>query len=177
MIKNKNAQRAVMTVLLALLLCAAAPFSIPLGPLPFSFATLAVLLCGALLPPLPALLATAAYLVAGLCGAPVFADFQSGTAAFSGAAGGFLAAYPLMALSVSVPLRIRRRKSMPAMLAGALLALLLYYLMGTIWYCNAADAGVSAAISACVLPHLPFDIIKAALATVIAKAAWKTVAL
>lgn len=89
----------------AALFCAvtavASQIILPIQPVPFSFSVVAVYLCGALLAPRTAFFAQMAYLLLGAAGAPIFSGFSGGLGKLAGPTGGYLIAYPFMALIVS----------------------------------------------------------------------------
>ena len=89
--------------LFAALLAVFSQISIPLpfSPVPLSLGVLAVFLIGGLLPPRLVLGSVLAYLAMGVVGIPVFAGFLAGPGRLLGPTGGYLVAYPLMALLVS----------------------------------------------------------------------------
>lgn len=137
-----------------------------IGVIPISLSLLAVFLCGGLLRPRTALLSQLAYLLLGLVGVPVFTNFGAGPAKLLGPTGGYLFTYPLMVLLVA--LAVRRFGARWWVLAAAmLLAMLVCYTGGTAWFCFQAKLGVADALSKAVLPFLPFDALKIALACVV----------
>lgn len=74
----------------SLLLTASAKLAVPIGPVPVTFQTLAVLLLGAILGRRLGTLAVLLYLGQGLCGLPVFAGMTAGPLKFLGPTGGYL---------------------------------------------------------------------------------------
>lgn len=158
-------QAALFTALIAIL----AQIQIPTPPIPFSFTVFAVVLTGAVLRPRQAFLSVLAYLLLGAFGLPVFAGMQGGVGVLFGLTGGFKLSYPLMALLVSVLGSIHKEGDRPIahtirLSIGMLLALLLCYTMGTLWFMAAGDQPLNTALSACVIPFIPFDCLKLVLA-------------
>ena len=79
------------------LLSLCARTSIPLGDVPFTLQSWAVLLLGAVLGPRAGALTVVLYLALAALGAPVLAQGAHGLAPFRGATAGYLYAFPLLA--------------------------------------------------------------------------------
>ena len=69
----------------------------------------------------------------------------------------------LSALRVFLSRRMKNRRILPA-LCAAIPSLLLCYLCGTVQFLCLTDSTVSTALAVCVLPFLPFDMLKLACA-------------
>lgn len=175
---NKNVKRLVLTALFAAVQCILSLISVPLpfSPVPFTLGLLAVFLSGSFLPPLNAFLAQVIYILIGIVGIPVFAGFKSGIAVLAGPTGGFLIAYPFMALIVALFVRYFSEKSkffLP--LAGMILSIAVCYVLGTAVYCIYAKTSVAAALPMVVLPFIPFDCVKAVIAAALRLALHKRI--
>ncbi len=145
-----------LSAMLTALLCILGPLTLPLGPVPLSLTTFALMLTALLLGPGRAAICCGAYLLLGLAGLPVFAGFTGGAGVFLGPTGGFLMAYlPAAALWGWLMRGSRLRQAV-----GCLLGTLLLYLLGTLWYALSADASLGQALGLCVLPFLPGDALK-----------------
>src|SRR6184192_979114 len=81
----------------SLLTALAAQVAIPIGPIPITGQTFAVLLTGALLGSRLGALAIIAYLIEGASGLPFFAGGHFGLAHLVGATGGYLISFPAAA--------------------------------------------------------------------------------
>lgn len=137
--------------------------TVPFDP-PFTLQTFAVFFCAGLLGGKHACIAILCYLALGAVGVPVFSGFRGGIAQLIGPTGGYLVGFLPAAAAVSLlpnklPLFLR-------MLFG----LLVCYAFGTAWYFilylrNAGIHGVFTALLRCVLPFVPFDLIKLFLAS------------
>ncbi len=174
MSRDGAVRRLVMCAVSAAVICAAAPFSIPIGAVPLSLATLAVMLAGTLTGPLDGACSAAVYLLLGLAGVPVFSGFRGGAAVLAGPTGGYLCGYPLLAAlcGLSLPLlRVVRRKrghepgaltGVPVIAACAVTGTVLLYCAGTAWFCAVTGMTLRKALAVCVLPFLPGDALKIA---------------
>lgn len=153
--------------LLAALTAVCSQITVPLpGGVPLTLSLVAVYLSGALLAPAWAAASQLVYLLLGAFGLPVYAGFSSGLGVLFGPTGGYLFVYPLMALCVSLGVARWGHRGLPT--AGAMgAALLLCYGAGTAWFMAAAHTGLGAALAACVLPFVPADLLKIALAALV----------
>ena len=146
---------------MAALLALCSQIQLPLPPIPINLALLAVYLCGAVLGKRLGTLAVAVYLLMGLCGLPVFAGFQGGPGALFGNTGGYLLGY--LACAFLTGLWPHRR------LMAMGLGLLACYSLGTLWYMLLTHTPLWASLTACVLPFIPGDMVKIALAALLAR--------
>lgn len=180
-ITNQNTLRKfktidlVITGMFAALICVLSPFSIPTQPIPFTLSLFTIFLTGAVLAPRYAMLATITYLLIGLCGVPVFSNFGSGLGKFVGPTGGYLMSYPLMAFITSLFYKYVKRYKAFALLLGMFISLALCYLLGTIWFTLLTDNSFKAALSLCVIPYIPFDLLKIAFAVSLGLALRRTI--
>ena len=170
-----NTRQITLCAVMAAVMCVLAPISIPIGPISITGGTLAVFLTAYLLGPWRGLAATAAYLLAGFVGLPVFSNFMGGAGRLIGPTGGYLVGYlPMMllaGLAAEYALRHfseRGEKGQVLALAitflGMVLATAVLYAFGTAWYCVQAGVDIQTALDFCVLPFIPFDLIKMVLA-------------
>ena len=156
------------TALLCALLCVLSVITLPVGAVPVTLGTLGVFLCGLLLPPKSACAAVLGYLLLGAVGLPVFSSMQGGIGILAGITGGYLWGYLptaaiLSVLRVFLSRRMKNHRILPA-LCAAIPALLLCYLCGTVQFLCLTDSTIPAALAVCVLPFLPFDLLKLACA-------------
>ncbi len=155
---------AVMTALL----CVMAPFAIPVGPVPVTLATLVIYLSVELLGWKLGTLSVAVYLLLGLAGAPVFSGYQGGAGVLFGPTGGYLVGYIPMAL-IAGWIALAAENRSPALAAairfgGMVLGTAALYALGTAWFCALSGNPLPVALSLCVAPFVPFDLVKMAAA-------------
>lgn len=157
------ASKLTVCALFTAILCIISPFSIPLSfsPVPLTMQTLAVLLCAVALPPARAVGCVAGYLALGAAGLPVFSRFTGGLGIVAGPTGGFLVGFLPMALLVSWLVR-QWPQSKAAQGGAMLLGSLALYLCGAAWFCLLTGRGVWEAVTLCILPFLPLDLLKMA---------------
>ena len=166
--------------LMAAVTAAAAQIAIPLQPVPFTLQVLAVILCGLLLGSRVGALAQAIYVLVGAVGVPVFSNFTGGLGHVLGPTGGYLISYPLAAAVAglaanSVATSPRARALLTGFLWGCA-GLAVIYVFGTTWLALVANLTPAQAVATAVAPFLAFDLIKVALATIVAVAAAPAIA-
>ena len=152
--------------------CAQIVLPLPFTPVFFTLAILAVLLTGSVLPPRWAFGAMACYLLLGAFGAPVFGGFKGGPGVLVGPTGGYLVAYPLMALLISWVCS-KGTKTFWRCFAAMMSAMVLCYAFGTLWFCILTGRGLWAALAACVFPFVIPDVLKGVAASLCAVALGK----
>lgn len=141
--------------------------SIPLpGSVPINLATFAVILAGGVLGYKYGPAAMAVFLILGAIGAPVFHSFTGGMGIVFGPTGGFLIGY--IALAFIVGLSARSEKASAFAIAFVLGEAVLYAL-GCFWFIKMTGNPMSVALTACVLPFIPGDIVKGVLAYIVKK--------
>ena len=170
------------TALMAAVTAVAAQIAIPLpfSPVPFTLQVLAVILSGLLLASRYGALSQAIYVLVGAVGVPVFAQFSGGLAVVLGPTGGYLVSYPIAAAVAGLAARAardasRRRALWTSFLWGCA-GLAVIYAVGATWLSVATQLPFAAALAQGVLPFVPFDLIKVALAALVAVAAAPAIA-
>lgn len=158
-------QDRLLTALMAAALCVMAPWAVPLGPVPVSLATLGVYLAVGLLGGRRGTAAVGLYMVLGAVGLPVFSGFTGGLQPLVGLTGGYIWGYILCAAVAGLLRRVSHRPwGLPLALAAGTAVL---YVAGTAWYLWQTGGTVTAALTVCVLPFLPADGAKIAVATLL----------
>lgn len=160
-----SALSAARTALFAALLsiCAVIAVPLPLTAVPVTLLTLGLFLTGLLLPPRYACTAALLHLLLGTAGLPVFSSMTGGPGVLLGPTGGFLLAGPIAVLVIALlNHRLPAHPLRPWMALGT--GLLLLDIAGTAWYCLTAGVSFTQAFVLCVLPFLPADALKMAMA-------------
>lgn len=161
-----------LVIVFSLFIAACAQFAIPLGDVPITGQTFAVLLTGALLGPRLGAAAVIAYLIEGAAGLPFFAAGGSGLARFFGPSGGYLIAFPAGAYITGAFSEFgwdkRYHTAVVAMAAGSALILM----SGWAWYTVITNTPADISFKLSVLKFLPGDVIKIALAAAVLPTGW-----
>lgn len=157
----------VFTALFAALLCVAAPFSIAIGPVPLSFATLVIYLASASLGWKRGMMAVLVYVAVGSVGVPVFSNFTGGFQVVAGVTGGFVAGYVPCAFAVGFTADFLSGKILRYVF-GMVIGTVLLYTCGTVWFTVLTGTPVAASLAICVTPFLIGDAIKIIVACIVA---------
>ncbi len=166
----------LLVVLGSLFVALSAQISIsllPFSPVPITGQTLGVLLVGSLLGPRLGLFSLLLYLVEGAIGLPFFAGGTAGFARLIGPTGGYLISFPLAAALTGWLATRGWDRNVFKTVVAMVLASLLIYLIGATWL--AFYIGPENALVKGVLPFLPGDALKIALAAVALPGGWQIV--
>ena len=176
--KRSSVYQLAMCAVMAAVLCVLGPLAVPIGPVPITCGTLGIYLTAYLLGGKWAAVSTLVYLLVGLVGAPVFSGYMGGISRLIGPTGGYLIGYLPMALIAGwvISLTAQRldlssKTGLTLVYAlqflGMVAATAVLYTFGTAWYCIEAEVGLEKALTACVLPFIPFDLLKIVITMVI----------
>lgn len=136
---------------------------IPIPGVPFTMQTFAVLLTGIVLGAKKGAVSVLAYVLLGAVGVPVFSGFTGGLQSVAGPTGGFILAFPLMAVLAGLGDRLKD-KSKAFLLLFLALALIVSYVLGVGMFSLITKNSFSVGFTVCVLPFIIPDILKAVLA-------------
>ena len=162
----------VLIAISAALITVCSWISIPLGPVPFTLQTMAILAvmltCGGRRGTISILV----YLVMGACGIPVFAGFKGGVTSLIGPTGGFLVGFLIAGLIYWLLEKLIFKKLMTSTVKtwifGAINSVIfevVLYIVGVIWFMTVYAAktgpiGLGAVMTMCVIPFIIPDIVK-----------------
>jgi len=159
----------------SLLTAAAAQVVIPIGPIPITGQTFAVLLTGALLGSRLGALAMIAYLVEGASGLPFFFGGHFGLAHLVGPTGGYLISFPAAAyITGAFAEHGWDRRFLSAAAAMAIGSAVILF-CGWAWFSFAWHTPPMLALAQTVTNLVPGDIIKILLAAAVLPSGWKLV--
>ena len=173
-------RRLTLCALMAAVACVLAPISIPIGPISVTGGTLAVYLTAYLLGGVWGTVSTLVYLLVGMAGLPVFSGYMGGVSRLAGPTGGYLVGYIPMALLAGTMIRWSAHRfdgkgrlgavlTLAVQFAGTAAATAVLYAFGTAWYCVQAGVDLQKALAACVIPFIPFDLVKMAVALTVGR--------
>lgn len=167
--KNKSALFTMTScALMAALMCALCPLSIPIGPVPISLSILVILLTVFILGTRNAAISYVVYLLLGAVGMPVFSGFQGGLAKLAGPTGGYLVGFLPMIIISGIFIKKSKENLWISML-GMVIGIAVDYLLGTAWFVFQTGSTVAHALDVCVYPFIPFDLAKLVIAAVFGK--------
>lgn len=170
----------VLVVSGALLTALASQVRIPLGftPVPINLATFAAVLTGGALGVRRGAASMGLYLALGIVGLPFFADWSSGWSTFTGATGGYLICYPLVAAIVGAMAERGRDRHFAPFVAAIVAANAVVYFVGAAWLAHVIDVpmfGDPSAWTLGVRPFLAGDVVKMVAAGLLFPATWRFV--
>lgn len=166
--KDFTIYQLTTSALMVALMCVLGPMSIPIGPVPVSFTNLVIYLAVYLLGMKGATISYLVYLFLGAAGLPVFSGYAGGLAKLAGPTGGYLIGFILMALICGFFMEKFYSRTVIVIL-GMIVATLVAYFFGTVWFVLEMQCGVWYALTVCVFPFVPFDIAKVLIATALGK--------
>ena len=177
--ERKRAYNITIVAVSAALITICSWISIPVGPVPVTLQTLAVLAVLLTVGGRRGTIAIAVYLALGAVGVPVFAGFKGGPAAFIGPTGGFLAGFIAAALVfwlleklVFARLMTTTAKKLVFGIVNSLIFEIVLYTIGVIWFMTiyasqTGPVGLGTVLGWCVIPFIIPDLIKVFAASVI----------
>lgn len=168
---------ALFTVLTAV--CAWISVPVPAPLIQFTMQTFAIFAALLTLGGKRGTYAVTAYLLLGAVGAPVFSNFRGGVSVLLGATGGYILGFFFTALLYWL-LTARLGESLLVKVAAGVLGMATYYVFGTAWYLAlyaqmGKPVGLLTALGYCVFPFVLPDLMKLALAVLLAQRVGKYV--
>lgn len=138
---------------------------LPFSTVPLTMQVFAVTISGVILGAKKGFISQVIYILLGAIGMPVFAQMSGGPGIIFGYTGGFIMAFPLMALLIGYI--SEKYNSISAIMISMILALIINYTIGTLWYSFVAGVGFMQGFMVCVVPFILIDLVKVGLATTI----------
>ena len=162
-----------ITVAFSLLVALSAQIVIPVGPVPITAQTFAVLLTGALLGSRLGAMAIILYLIEGASGLPFFYAGHGGLGHLLGPTGGYLVAFPAAAFITGAFAENGWDKRFPTAVVAMAIGSLVIMLSGWAWFALVTQTPAVTAFQLSVLKFIPGDIIKILLAAAALPLGWK----
>src|SRR3989441_5588810 len=164
-----------LVVAFSLLTALAAQIVIPIGLVPITGSTFAVLLTGALLGSRLGAMAMIAYLVEGASGLPFFAGGTGGLLHLMGPTGGYLIAFPAAAYVTGAFAEHGWDRRFLTAAAAMAIGSAVIMLSGWAWFSIIMRTSPTLALFDTIIKFIPGDIIKIALAAAALPSGWKLV--
>ena len=161
-----------LAVVFSLLTALAAQIVIPIGPVPITGSTFAVLLTGALLGSRLGAMAMIAYLIEGTSGLPFFYGGHGGVAHLFGPTGGYLVAFPAAAFITGAFAENGWDKRFLTAVAAMAVGSIVILLAGWAWFSVLMHTAPLDAFKVSVAPHIIGDVIKILLAAAVLPTGW-----
>lgn len=159
--KNKITEM-VLCALFAAVIAILSQIAVPMpGGVPVTMQTFAVALCGYFLGTLGGTVALGVYVAVGAVGAPVFANFRGGFAAFVSPSGGFIYGFIALAAICGISCRIKRgsKLNIPISLGFGILGLAACHLCGVVHFSLVMGKDLLTGFLAASAPFIIKDII------------------
>lgn len=166
--QNSNIRKLTVMALLLALLVVCSQIAIPIGNVPITLQTMAIMLIGLLLSPKYAVATVLAWVLAGGVGLPFFANFKSGFGVLLGPTGGYIYGFVIAAFLIA--LIAGREFSWWRAVLGCVVSMLFVYLFGAVQLMLLMDLdsfGVAFAMGG--IPYLFFEPVKLAAAVLAAR--------
>lgn len=156
--KKNDIYTLTLTALMTGVTCIVAPMSIPIGPVPISLTSLAICISLYLLGWKNGSISYILYIFIGILGLPVFSGFTGGIGKLAGPTGGYIIGFIPMAILVGFIIEKTRNRLVH--IVGMVLGMIICYIVGMAWFCIVMDSTIGTAVTLCVFPFIPGDIIK-----------------
>ena len=145
--------------------CAQISIPMPYG-VPMTLQTFAIPLAGAVLGIKNGTIAALVYIILGAVGIPVFAGFMGGIGMIFGRTGGFILAFPFMALTAG----IGTKKNNPLWLVlWLVIGAIILYTSGMLMFSFITATGLAASFTFVVAPFILTELIKIAMVVLLSK--------
>ncbi|XYY60241.1 biotin transporter BioY [Bacillus velezensis] len=155
---------AVFTAIMGLL-GSLPPLFLSFTPVPITLQTIGVLLSGSILKPKAAFLSQLLFLLIVACGAPLLSGGRGGFGVFFGPSAGYLIAYPLAALLLSLSIQGLRSVAVPHLfIRQFLFGVLFLYVIGIPVQAFMMHIDILTAVKLSLI-YVPGDLLKAAAAS------------
>ncbi|MBP5431480.1 biotin transporter BioY [Ruminococcus sp.] len=169
--KGFTTKELVMTALFTALTVVCAWISIPIGTIAITLQTFAVFCVLLTLGGRDGLFSCLAYILLGAIGLPVFTGFKGGLGVLVGPTGGYILGFMLMALIYWAGTKLLGKK-LAVQIILLLAGLAVCYTFGTLWFVygysdNGSTIAFIKAAKICVIPFVPFDLLKLVLALIL----------
>lgn len=161
----------VLSGVFAAVIAVFAVMTIPIGEVPITLGLFGVMLTAVVLGAKRGTISVLVYILIGAVGLPVFSGFKGGFSVIAGPTGGYISSYILVALMIGAASNISAKRTgmlrMAICFASCLAGIAVCYFLGTVQYMAISGNDLTASLGICVMPFIPFDIIKGIAASVI----------
>lgn len=159
----EKTKQLVLIALFSAIICVSSLISIPIGAVPISLQSLAIMIAGLCLKPKEAASSVLVYILIGAVGIPVFAGAKSGVGVLVGPTGGYIVGFLVGAFVISK--FVEKKFSLQNAALGLFLGgLVVVYLIGVCWLCYQTNMPIEKAIKVGMLIFIPGDLFKMVIA-------------
>src|SRR6267378_519671 len=157
----------------SLLTALSAQIVIPIGPIPITGQTFAVLLTGALLGSRLGAITMIVYLMEGAIGLPFFSGGHGGILHLMGPTGGYLVAFPAGAFITGAFAEHEWDRKFLSAAAAMAIGSIIIIVCGCVWFSLLTHTSIVNAVRVTVAPFILGDIVKIVLAAAVLPSGWK----
>ena len=176
MVKGKiNVKDTILCALFAAVCCVCSIITIPIGAVPITLSTFGIMVTALILGLKRGEISAAVFILLGAVGLPVFSGMNGGFGVLAGPTGGYIYSYLLMVPLIALFSKNLKKsvKKIAWAFLGCVLAIIICYFIGTVHFmivmsAKGSNIGIFSALSLCVLPFIPFDLLKAVIAIIVA---------
>lgn len=131
----------------------------PFTPVPVNLAMLSVFLSGAMVGAKGGAVSQIVYVTLGAIGIPVFAKLSAGVGIILGPTGGYIVGY-IVAAYITGYIIEKTGRNIKTYIFAMLIGLVFCYTLGTIWFMLITGTMINKALTLCVIPFIPGDVLK-----------------
>ena len=162
---SSKAQTLTFIALSTAITCILGPLSIPIGPVPISLTILAIFISVYAIGTKRAMISLLLYMLIGFVGIPVFSNFKGGFNVLIGPTGGYIIGFVFVVLCSGFAIE-RFEDKVYMHIIGMAVGTILCYIVGTSWLAYQGNMTFWEALLAGVIPFIPADAIKIAIAAI-----------
>ena len=148
-----------------IIVCAQISIPMPYG-VPMTLQTFAILLAGMVLGPKKGTIATLVYVLLGAIGVPVFTAFTGGLGIIFGRTGGFILAFPFVAIAAGIG---GRRKNIFWLILWLVMGTIILFIGGLLMFSFVTSSSLMVSFTLVVVPFIPAETIKIVMVVVLGK--------
>ena len=148
-----------------IIVCAQISIPMPYG-VPMTLQTFAILLAGVVLGPKKGSIAALVYVLLGAIGIPVFTAFTGGLGIIFGRTGGFILAFPFVALAAGIG---GKRKNIFGLILWLVIGTIILFIGGLLMFSFVTSSSLVASFTLVVVPFIPTEIIKIVMVIILGK--------
>ena len=164
---SENVRRMVLCAMFTALVAVCSQIAVPMPwGVPINLALFAVYMAGTMLGPVWGTASQVVFIALAAIGVPVLANFQGGPSAIFGKTGGYAIGYLLAAL-IAGAFAAKLPRKFGWLALGCVVGCAACYVLGTIWFMVLTGLDLPTSLTYCVIPYLPGDVIKIALASLL----------
>ena len=165
--ESLRVRRMVLCALFAALTAVCSQIAVPMPwGVPINLALFAVYMAGTMLGAFWGTVSQLVFVALAAIGVPVLAGFQGGPSAIFGKTGGYAIGYLLAAL-IAGAFAAKLPRKFGWLALGCVVGCAACYVLGTIWFMVLTGLDLPTSLTYCVIPYLPGDVIKIALASLL----------